>query len=138
MSLITNDKNELSTINTEDTYKEIRCFIINAKQEIYKSVNSAMVEAYWNIGKKIYEVCGENDRAEYGKQVLKDISKALTNEFDQGFSVQNLRNMRQFYMKFQKRYTLCSELSWSHYRLLMRINDEKARQFYIDECIKSA
>ena len=77
MSLITNDKNQLSTINTEDTYKEIRCFIISAKQEIYKSVNSAMVEAYWNIGKKIYEVCGENDRAEYGKQVLKDISKLL-------------------------------------------------------------
>ena len=63
MSLITNDKKQLSTINTEDTYKEIRCFIISAKQEIYKSVNSAMVEAYWNIGKKIYEVCGENDRA---------------------------------------------------------------------------
>ena len=74
MSLITNDKKQLSTINTEDTYKEIRCFIISAKQEIYKSVNSAMVEAYWNIGKKIYEVCGENDRAEYGKQVLKNIS----------------------------------------------------------------
>lgn len=138
MSLISNDEKKLSKINSEDTYNEIRCFIINAKQEIYKSVNSAMVEAYWNIGKKIYEVCGENDRAAYGKQVLKDISKALTNEFDQGFSVQNLRNMRQFYMKFQKRYTLCSELSWSHYRLLMRINDEKARQFYIDECIKSA
>ena len=100
MSLITNDKKQLSTINTEDTYKEIRCFIISAKQEIYKSVNSAMVEAYWNIGKKIYEVCGENDRAEYGKEVLKNISKALTKEFGQGFSVQNLRNMRQFYMKF--------------------------------------
>lgn len=100
MSLITNDKKQLSTINTEYTYKEIRCFIISAKQEIYKSVNSEMVEAYWNIGKKIYEVCGENDRAEYGKQVLKNISKALTKEFGQGFSVQNLRNMRQFYMKF--------------------------------------
>lgn len=46
-----------------------------------------MVEVYWNIGKKIYEVCGENDRAEYGKQVLKNISKALTKEFGQGFSV---------------------------------------------------
>ena len=75
MSLITNYKKQLSTINTEDTYKEIRCFIISAKQEIYKSVNSAMVEAYWNIGKKTYEVCGENDRAEYGKQVLKLLQK---------------------------------------------------------------
>lgn len=86
-----------------------------------------MVEAYWNIGKKIYEVCGENDRAEYGKQVLKDISKALTKEFGQGFSVQNLRKMRQFFTVYQKRSTLSSELSWFHYRLLMRINDEKAR-----------
>lgn len=111
MSLITNDKNQLSTINTEDTYKEIRCFIISAKQEICKSVNSAMVEAYWNIGRKISEVCGENDRAEYGKQVLKDISKALTNEFGQGFSIQNLRKMRQFFTVYQKRSTLSSELS---------------------------
>lgn len=69
---------------------------------------------------------------------LEDISKALTKEFGQGFSVQNLRNMRQFYMKFQKRYTLCSELSWSHYRLLMRVEDEKARQFYTNECAKSS
>lgn len=69
---------------------------------------------------------------------LEDISKALTKEFGQGFSVQNLRNMRQFYMKFQKRYTLCNELSWSHYRLLMRVEDEKARQFYTNECAKSS
>lgn len=136
MSLISNDEKKLSKINSEDTYNEIRCFIINAKQEIYKSVNSAMVEAYWNIGKKIYEVCGENDRAAYGKQVLKDISKALTKEFGQGFSIQNLRKMRQFYTVYQKRSTVSSELSWSHYQLLMRVEDEKARQFYTNECTK--
>ncbi len=128
----------LSTIQTEDTYKEIRNYVINAKQHVYKAVNSAMVEAYWNIGKKIYEVCGENDRAAYGKQVLNYISKALTKEFGQGFSVQNLRNMRQFYIKFQKRYTLCSELSWSHYRLLMRVENDEARQFYTNECAKAS
>ncbi len=128
----------LSTIQTEDTYKEIRNYVINAKQQVYKAVNSAMVEAYWNIGKKIYEVCGENDRAAYGKQVLNYISKALTKEFGQGFSVQNLRNMRQFYIKFQKRYTLCSELSWSHYRLLMRVENDEARQFYTNECAKAS
>ena len=94
MSLIFNDEKKLSKINSEDTYNEIRCSIINAKQEIYKSVNSAMVEAYWNIGKKIYEVCGENDRAAYGKQVLKDISQALTKEFGQGFSIQNLVSVK--------------------------------------------
>lgn len=138
MSLISNDEKKLSKINSEDTYNEIRCFIINAKQEIYKSVNSAMVEAYWNIGKKIYEVCGENDRAAYGKQVLKDISKALTKEFGQGFSIQNLRKMRQFYTVYQKRSTVSSELSWSHYQLLMRVEDEKARQFYTNKCTKAS
>ena len=96
-----------------------------------------MVEAYWNIGKTIYEVCGENDRAAYGKQVLKDLSEHLTEEFGKGFSVQGLRNMRQFYLAFPKRSTLWSELSWSHYRLLMRISDENAKMFYAEEAVKS-
>ena len=83
-----------------------------------------MVEAYWNIGKKIYEICGENDRAEYGKQVLKDISRKLTAEFGNEFSIQNLRRMRQFYINYQKRSTLTSELNWSHFQILMRIENE--------------
>ena len=74
MSEIIKKNSELPTNKTDDTYKEIRSYIISAKQQIYKAVNSSMVETYWNIGKKIYEVCGENDRAAYGKQVLKDIS----------------------------------------------------------------
>lgn len=129
---------ESSTIQTEDTYKEIRSYVINAKQQVYKAVNSAMVEAYWNIGKKIYEVCGENDRAAYGKQVLNYISKALTKEFGQGFSVQNLRKMRQFYTVYSKRSTVSSELSWSHYQLLMRVENDEARQFYTNECAKAS
>ncbi len=128
----------LSTIQTEDTYKEIRSYVINAKQQVYKAVNSAMVEAYWNIGKKIYEVCGENDRAAYGKQVLKNISQKLTTEFGEGFDVTNLRKMRQFYCVFQIRDTLCLELSWSHYRLLMRVENDEARQFYTNECAKAS
>ncbi len=96
-----------------------------------------MVNAYWNIGKAIYEICGENDRAAYGKQVLCFISERLTAEFGKGYSVQGLRNMRQFYLAFQKRSTLWSELSWSHYRLLMRVGDEKARAFYTEEAVKS-
>ncbi len=138
MAAIVKKNIELSTNQTEDTYKEIRSYIVNAKQQVYKAVNSAMVEAYWNIGKKIYEVCGENDRAAYGKQVLKDISEALTKEFGQGFSVQNLRKMRQFYTVYQKRSTLSSELSWSHYQLLMRIENDEARQFYTNECAKAS
>ena len=79
-------------------------------------VNAAMVQAYWEIGEQIYLACGENDRAEYGKGLIKYLSEELTKEFGKGFTAANLRNMRQFYMTFPKRYTLCSELSWSHYR----------------------
>ena len=131
-------KNNLSTNQTDDTYKEIRSYIVSAKQQIYKAVNSSMVEAYWNIGKKIYEVCGENDRAAYGKQVLNDISNKLTAEFGKGFSVPNLRKMRQFYIMFQKRSTVLSELSWSHYELLIRVRDDNSRTFYAIECAKSS
>jgi hypothetical protein len=87
-----------------------------------------MVEAYWNIGKAIYEYCGENDRAEYGAQILTGISERLTAEFGKGYSVQGLRNMRQFFLAFPKRSTLWSELSWSHYRVLMRIQDKETRE----------
>ena len=97
-----------------------------------------MVEAYWGIDKKIYEVCGENDRAAYGKQILKDISKKLTVEFGKGFSSPNLRKMRKFYILFQKRPTVLSELSWSHYELLIRVHDDSAGTFYTNECAKSS
>ena len=68
---------------------------------------------------------------------MKYLSEKLTAEFGKGFTVANLRNMRQFYLAYPKRYTLCSELSWSHYRILMRIDDEKRRNWYTEECAKS-
>ena len=76
---------ELNTVNdmaeiqsSENIYTNVRGYIINAQRQVYSAVNAAMVEAYWNIGKTIYEVCGENDRAAYGKQVLKDLSERMT------------------------------------------------------------
>ena len=128
---------ELSAENTSETYSRIRNSVIAAQGRIYNAVNSAMVQAYWEIGEQIYIACGENDRAEYGKGLLKYLSEKLTAEFGKGFTVANLRNMRQFYMMYQKRYTLCSELSWSHYRILMRISDDKRREWYTEECAKS-
>lgn len=92
---------------------------------------------YWNIGKAIYEACGESDRAAYGKQILNDISERLTAEFGKGFSVRNLRNMRRFYMMFQNRQTVSADLSWSHYQLLMRVDNPEARSFYTEEAVKS-
>ncbi len=120
------------------TYTNIRKSIISAQSKIYTAVNSAMVQAYWEIGEQIYIACGENERAEYGKGLLNFLSDKLTAEFGKGFTVSNLRNMRQFYLAFPKRYTVCSNLSWSHYRVLMRISDSKRRTWYTDECAESS
>ena len=122
---------------SEATYNTVRGFVVEAQRQVYSAVNVAMVQAYWNIGKTIFEVCGENDRAAYGKQVLNDLSERLSAEFGKGFSVQNLRSMRQFYRAFPIRSTLCSELSWSHYRLLMRVTNDTERAFYAEEAAKA-
>lgn len=124
--------------NPEETYNTIRRSIVQAQHTMAAAVNTAMVNAYWEIGEQIYKACGENERAEYGKSLLQFLSQQLTAEFGKGFSVQGLRNMRQFYCTFPIRSTLWSELSWSHYKVLMRISDEKERAFYAEECAKSA
>ena len=134
--------NKLIQSNTElpddqKTYSTVRGYIIAAQKQVYSAVNSAMVTAYWNIGKQIYEACGENDRAAYGKQLLQFLSEKLTAEFGKGFDVSNLRNMRRFYVTFPIQDALRPELSWTHYRALMKVTDEAARNFYLEESVKS-
>ena len=124
--------------NSEEVYSTIRASVITAQNRVYAAVNSAMVLAYWEIGEQIYKACGENDRAEYGKRLLDYLSERLTAEFGKGYTVRNLQMMRKFYLVFPNANTLCSELSWSHYRLLMRVQDQEARDFYTQECAKSA
>lgn len=124
--------------NTEELYTAIRNSVVSAQRTVYSAVNSAMVLAYWEIGMQIYNACGENDRAEYGRNLLRYLSERLTVEFGKGFDESNLRKMRQFYCAFPIRDTLCPELSWSHYRLLMRVSDKQARDFYVTECVKAA
>lgn len=141
MAELEKENGQLETIDgsvqIEDVYRQVRGYVVHAQQKVYKAVNSAMVEAYWQIGKAVHEACGENDRAAYGKQVLKILSERLTAEFGRGFSISALRTMRQFYYTFPIQHTLCVELNWSHYRLLMRVQDEKARNFYTEEAVKS-
>lgn len=122
---------------SEEAYRAARGYVVDAQRQVYSAVNSAMVTAYWNIGRTIYEACGETGRAAYGEQVLRYISERLSSEFGQGFSVRNLRNMRRFYLMFSIRQTLSAELSWSHYQLLMRVEDEDARAFYAEEAVKA-
>lgn len=130
------DKKELS-IQSKEMYSHIRETVISAQNKVVAAVNTAMVQAYWEIGEQIHIACNGNDRAEYGKNLLKYLSEELSKEFGKGYTVANLKNMRQFYRTFPNRYTLCSELSWSHYRLLMRVDNEERRSFYQEECVKS-
>lgn len=118
------------------TYLSIKEILTSAREKAYKAVNFAMVEAYWNVGKLIVEAQDGNERAEYGEELLKDLSKDLTRGFGKGFTVTNLRYMRQFYLVFQKHHALRDELSWTHYRLLMKIENAEIRKFYLDECIE--
>ncbi len=111
--------------------------MIEAQRQVYTTVNTAMVTAYWKIGKSISDACRENDRAAYGKQVLQYISKRMTKEFGKGFDLSNLHNMRRFYLTFPIQDALRPELSWTHYRSLMKVPDAKARAFYLEECTKS-
>ena len=91
--------------SSEEIYTSIRSFVITAQNRVYTAINSAMVIAYWEIGEQIYKACGENDRAEYGKSLLKYLSDKLTTEFGKGFTERNLRAMRQFYSCFLNRHT---------------------------------
>lgn len=118
-------------------YSQVKEILENARKKTYNAINFAMVEAYWEIGKSIVEKQEGNYKAEYGKQIIKELAKLLTYDYGKGFDESNLRRMRQFYLLFQKRDTLRHELSWSHYRLIMKVKNEKARQFYIEETIKS-
>ena len=118
---------------SQNIYGEIRQSILQIQHKVQKTVNSGMVQIYWEIGRQLDEACdGKQD--EYGKGLLQQVSDRLTAEFGKGYSYSNLKNMRQFYRSYANRYTLCSDLSWSHYRTLMRVANSQARDFYTKEC----
>lgn len=118
-------------------YIQIKSILECARTKVYSAANSAMVEAYWSIGKSIVDKQGGEEKAEYGSGLINALSQQMTQDFGKGFTAANLKNMRQFYLTFPKSYALRSELSWTHYRLLMRVENEAARQFYLEECAKS-
>ena len=84
----------------QEFYGEIKRILINSRNKVYQTANFAMVEAYWNIGKAIIEEQGGKEKAEYGTGLLQELSKQMTKDFGRGFTVANLKNMRQFYLKF--------------------------------------
>ncbi len=123
--------------NLSTFHFDIKRILDAARSRVCSAVNLAMVEAYWLIGRRIVEEeqHGES-RAKYGKKILQNLSKSLTNEFGKGFSYANLRNFRQFYLTYPDQeicYTVCSKLSWSHNRLIMRVENPKTREYYLTE-----
>lgn len=117
-------------------FEQIRQMLDNARRKIAHTVNATTVEAYWEVGKYIveYEQAGKV-RAEYGKGLIHNLSKRLMAEYGGGFSVPNLKFMRQFYQYYPKGYAVRSQLSWTHWRALLRVQDETARNYYISECV---
>lgn len=120
-----------------DCYLKIKSILEEARQNAYRHVNAVMVKAYWNIGRIIVEEEQRGKRkADYGTKLMAELSARLSKDFGKGFSEQSLRNMRQFYLLFPIRSTLWSELTWSHYKILIRLENENVREFYGDECVK--
>ena len=119
-------------------FQSVKAIILQSRERVYRMANSALLESYWAIGKIIVEdEQNGKAKAEYGKATLKNLSLQLSMEFGKGFDDSNLRNMRSFYQAFPIRDTLRHELSWSHYRLLSRVDTEQKRNYYLNEAIQS-
>lgn len=114
-------------------YNKIADILSAARNRAYVAVNFAMVQAYWEIGRSIVEEQGGEERAQYGKQLISELSARLTVDFGKGFDSSNLLNMRRFYLAFPIQDALRPELTWTHYRLLCKVKDEPARIWYMNE-----
>lgn len=128
----------MEEVENKSIVTEIKNILETARDNVAKSVNNELLLAYWNIGKIVveYEQAGSKN-AEYGKQLLKMLSKELTKELGKGFSVSNLQYMRRFYLEYPKQQTLSVKLSWSHYCEILNVSDKNARSFYEQEAVNS-
>lgn len=128
------DEESMARINI--LYKKIATHIENARSNVRRSINNEMVSAYWLTGRDIVEEEQQGrQRSEYGAKTLKILSTKLTRDFGRGFDERNLRYMRQFYLNYPIWNAVRSELSWTHYRLLLRVKDTAARDWYTAESI---
>ena len=121
----------------EEFYKDIKKVLEEARKRVYRNIQSEMVMAYWQIGKMIVEKQGGEARAKYGDGLIKELSAQMTRDFGKGFEERALREMRQFYMLFPIWASVSSELSWTHYRRLIRVGNIDAMTFYIKEAVEN-
>ena len=131
------DEKSIMPQNITPVFEEIKNLVINSRNRVYAAVNTEMLNLYWNIGKVIMEIQQGDERASYGEAVLEKLSEKLTREFGKGFSTRNLERMRKLYLYFPIPTTLLSNLSWSHYLELIKIEEENKRNFYLKEAINS-
>jgi len=117
---------------------DIRRIIAEAQGRVARSVNHELTMTYWHIGRVIVEEEQQGrERADYGKQLVKDLSVHLQAEYGSGFSANNLWYMRQFFLAFPILHAVSGELTWTHYRTLVKVNDPTKREFYIAEASKN-
>lgn len=123
----------------DDLYSAIASIIEQARGQVKQAVNQQMVQAYWHIGRLIVEQEQQGqERAEYGTQQLEQLSRRLKKDFGKGFDARNLRNMRAFYLQYPIWNAVRPELSWTHYRILQRIEKPAARDWYAREAIQQS
>ncbi len=128
----------MNKLTNKPLLEEIKNLLHISRQHLQQTVNTTMVQTYWNIGWLIVEDEQKGkERAEYGKKQLEAIAESLTQEFGKGFDARNLRKMRQFYLTFPKWDSVSTKLSWTHYRRLMQIENKEAREWYIKESIEN-
>ena len=131
---MTKSRNGKAVVKTESAfYAQVRDVFVQARQFVHKTANFAMVKAYWLVGKMIVEKQGGEAKAAYGDRLIASLAIQLTADLGKGFTQANLRYMRLFYLAFRNCHTLCDELSWSHYRLLISVENEEARAYYLEE-----
>ncbi|WP_294217157.1 PDDEXK nuclease domain-containing protein [uncultured Chryseobacterium sp.] len=120
----------------QELYSSIAKIIIDAKTQVYRSSNTILLKMYWEIGKLIIEDEQNGElRAEYGKSVLKNLAAEISLEFGKGFNERNLNNMRAFFMAFPIWNAVRTELSWTHYRIISRVENHEQRIQYIEHSI---
>ena len=123
----------------DELYTEIKETLLASRRQAYAAINFVMVKSYWDIGRIIVEHEQSGSlRSEYGKHTLQELSERLTKEFGKGFTVRTLQQMKKFYVLFPNTNALRSQLTWTHYRLLMTVENEKAREWYMNEAVAGA
>ena len=133
-NLVLND-NEISKVDV--IYKNIKEKIKNARSKMLKQIDTTMIEVYWYVGKITSELYNNSSDGTYGKRIIEALSKKLTNEFGNGFSAVSIRRMRRFYEYYPNWSAVPTELSWTHFQELIRIERKEERDFYQTESIKS-